>query len=297
MLRWSGYIGKEYLGDVLRYPIAPLSEKYFVFISSSFREKSGTGFKSLNFYDSGCVSVIKELANMCSIACFCFQVTENYDVSNLKLSLFGSIFSNCWVVLEKFNVLPLEIIKTVCKEILILQQKYILAEINDDREINRKIQIKSNEDKGKKKETKILQQEELNFTKGFEIIPNHSIYFEGTVGEDFFTTNDDYLNGKDLSQDPVFNLESHLSYDLIKNLVISFDYYGHWGGSSKLVGREVDNSAVDSQTIGGTLAYNLTPSWQVLLQYKEDVQNTNGINAQTIQARLFYATDFGKIFH
>ena len=187
MLRWSGYIGKEYLGDVLRYPIAPLSEKYFVFISSSFREKSGTGFKSLNFYDSGCVSVIKELANMCSIACFCFQVTENYDVSNLKLSLFGSIFSNCWVVLEKFNVLPLEIIKTVCKEILILQQKYILAEINDDREINRKIQIKNNEDKGKKKETKILQQEELNFTKSFtnnsELNSNYFKKYESNEGE------------------------------------------------------------------------------------------------------------------
>ena len=138
--------------------------------------------------------------------------------------------------------------------------------------------------------------EELNFTKGFEVIPNHPVYFEVTVGEDFFTTNGDYLSGNDLSQDPVFNLESHLSYDLIKNLAISFDYYGHWGGSSKLVGRAVDNSAVDSQTIGGTLAYNFTPGWQVLLQYKEDVQNENGINAETIQARLFYAVDFGKIF-
>ena len=74
--------------------------------------------------------------------------------------------------------------------------------------------------------------EEINFTKGFDVIPNHPIYFEVTAGTDFFTTNDDYMGGQDLAQDPIYNLESHLSYDLTKALAISFDYYGHWGGSS-----------------------------------------------------------------
>lgn len=139
--------------------------------------------------------------------------------------------------------------------------------------------------------------EEFNFTKGFEVIPNHTAYFEVTVGEDFFTTNHDYLGGQDLSQDPIFNLESHLSYDLLKDWAVSFDYYGHWGGSSDLVGRKVDNSDVNSQTIGGTLAYNFAPGWQALLQYRQDVKNENGIDAEVIQARLCYATDFGKLFH
>jgi hypothetical protein len=139
--------------------------------------------------------------------------------------------------------------------------------------------------------------EEINFTKGFEMIPNHTTYFEVTVGGDFFTTNTDYLGGQDLSQDPIFNLESHLSYDLTKELSISFDYYGHWGGSTELDNIEVDNSEVNSQTIGGTLAYNFAPGWQVLLQYKEDVKNDNGIEAEVIQARVFYATDFGNLFH
>ena len=37
------------------------------------------------------------------------------------------------------------------------------------------------------------------------------------------------MGGQDLAQDPIYNLESHLSY-LTKALAISFDYYGHWGG-------------------------------------------------------------------
>ena len=65
----------------------------------------------------------------------------------------------------------------------------------------------------------------------------------------------------------------------------------------ELVGRKLDDSEVNSQTLGGTLAYNFAPGWQILLQYREDVKNENGIDAEVIQARLFYATDFGKLFH
>lgn len=139
--------------------------------------------------------------------------------------------------------------------------------------------------------------EEVNFTQGFDLIPNHLLYFEVTTGFDFYTTNDDYLGGQDLAQDPLFNLESHLSIDLAKNWAVSFDYYGHWGGSTELDDVEVANSEINSQTIGGTLTYSFAPGWQLLLQYKEDVKNDNGIEAEVVQARIFYATDFGNLFH
>ena len=139
--------------------------------------------------------------------------------------------------------------------------------------------------------------EELNFTKGFEVIPDHNLYFEVTTGADFFTTNDDYNHGHDLTQDPIFNLESHLSYDLVKNLALSLDYYGHWGGSTQVDDVDQDSSEVNSQTIGTTLAYNFAPGWQFLLQYKDDVKVDNGIEAQVVQARIFYAFDLDKKIH
>jgi len=187
LFRWSGFIGKEYLGDALRYPISPLSEKYFLYICSSFREKSGTGFKSFNFYDPNCVDIIRELANMCSIACFSFRLTQDFNLKNLRLALFGSIFSNCWVVLDKFNTLPLDIIQIICKEILVLQQKYILAEINEDHEINRKILIKNNEEyKNQGKEIKIPQ-EELNYSQTIsnnsQLNSNYFKKYESLEGE------------------------------------------------------------------------------------------------------------------
>ena len=138
--------------------------------------------------------------------------------------------------------------------------------------------------------------EELNFTKGFAVSPDHNLYIECTTGFDFFTTNDDFNGNYSLKQDPVFNLESHISYDIIKEVALSFDYYGHWGGDKQVDDVDQPNSGADSQTIGGTIAYNFAPGWQFLLQYKQDVANENGIEAEVVQARIFYAFDLGKMF-
>lgn len=136
--------------------------------------------------------------------------------------------------------------------------------------------------------------EELNFTKGWNLFTDHNLYAEVTLGGDFYTTNTDYLDGHHLTTAPLFNLEGHLSYDLTANWWISADFYGHWGGGQSIDGASVDDSTVNSQTIGGTLAYNLTPGWQVLFQYKGDVGNQNSLPTQAFQVRLLYATDFGK---
>lgn len=133
---------------------------------------------------------------------------------------------------------------------------------------------------------------EVNFTKGFEVIPDHKAYFEVTTGCDLFTTNNDYF-GEDLNKDPLFNLEGHVSYDLTKTLAASVDYYGHFGGELKFDGDRVDDSDTVSHTLGGTLTWGFAPGWQGLLQYRHDLYNKNGIEAQVIQARIFYAFDLG----
>ena len=96
-------------------------------------------------YDSSYVDIVQELANLCSIAAFSFYIKKDYNIEDIRRIISGSIYSNCWVVLEHFSNLEVETTKIICKEILILQQKYILSEINNDNEINRKIVIKNEE--------------------------------------------------------------------------------------------------------------------------------------------------------
>jgi hypothetical protein len=136
--------------------------------------------------------------------------------------------------------------------------------------------------------------EEANFTQGFEVLPNHTAYFEVTASGDFYTSNNDFgPTGTSQTKNPLFNLESHLSYDLTKDWWISADFYGRWGGSVSF--DQFNNiSKTNTQALGGTLAYNLGPGWQILLQYRGDVAVENGLLTQTFLARLLYATDLSK---
>jgi hypothetical protein len=139
-------------------------------------------------------------------------------------------------------------------------------------------------------------QGEVGFVKGWEVQPGHNLYFEVAPSIFVYGDNDDYLGNNELSQDPVFALESHLSYDLTQNLVFGLSYYGQWGGTSEVNGVEDDGTEINTQTIGATMAYNFAPGWQFLLQYKQDVKVDYGVEAQVVQGRLFYAVDFNSLF-
>lgn len=139
--------------------------------------------------------------------------------------------------------------------------------------------------------------EELGFVKGFEIFPEHNLYFELQVGGDFFTTNHSYTAANlNMDQDPILNIESHLSYDVTKAFWVSADYYYHNGGKKEVDGVKLSDSTVNSHTVGMTLAYNIAPSWQLLFQYKADVYAENGLPTQTALFRFLYVTDFGSLY-
>ncbi len=140
-------------------------------------------------------------------------------------------------------------------------------------------------------------QGEVGFVKGWEVQPGHNLYFEVAPSLFVYGDNDDYQGDSELSQDPVFALESHLSYDLTKSLAVGLSYFGQWGDESEIDGIKANGTEINTQTLGATVAYNFAPGWQFLLQYKQDVKVDYGVEAQVVQARLFYATDFGKLFH
>ena len=144
--------------------------------------------------------------------------------------------------------------------------------------------------------------EELGFVKGWEVIPEHNLYFELQVAGDFYTNNNDVLLNSTtgstgaMSQSPGLTVESHLSYDLTKLFWVSADYYYHYNGRQVVNDVTLANTGGPSSTVGLTLAYNIAPSYQLVFQYKTDVYVENGPPSQTALFRFLYATDFGSAY-
>nr|WP_320009773.1 transporter [uncultured Desulfobulbus sp.] len=137
---------------------------------------------------------------------------------------------------------------------------------------------------------------EVGFVKGWEIQPGHNLFLEVSPSVTFYGDNDDYGVNNELSQDPVFALESHLSYDLTSNMVIGLSYYGSWGGESEVNSATIAGSELNNHAIGAQVAFNFAPGWQFLMQYKQDIAVDYGVKAQIVQGRLFYAVDFNSLF-
>jgi hypothetical protein len=135
--------------------------------------------------------------------------------------------------------------------------------------------------------------QELNFTKGFEVIPGHFAYAEVTVAGQEFTDNTDF-GGQTLSQSPEFDVESHLSYDLTKKVFAAVDYYGHFLGPQTVGGVHLNNP-INENSIGGTLAYAFAPGFQLMFQYRGDVSVENGPKANIFLVRFLWATDLNSL--
>ncbi len=141
-----------------------------------------------------------------------------------------------------------------------------------------------------------------NVTKGWEIVPGHSLYVEGNVQGQFYTNNYSSLNpgvagtrniGR-LSQQAEVDCEGHLSYDLTKSVFAAVDYYGAFAGRQSYDNVSLRNPLATS-TIGATLAYSFAPGFQLMLQYKGDVAVNSGPQTNTILARFLWATDLKSL--
>ena len=143
--------------------------------------------------------------------------------------------------------------------------------------------------------------EELGFVKGWEIIPEHPLYFELQVAGDFYTNNTDVLLNPatgatgSMSQSPGLTVESHLSYDVTKLFWASADYYYHYVGKQSVNSTTLANTGGPGSTVGLTLGYNIAPGFQLLFQYKADAYVENGPQTQTALFRFLYLTDLGGL--
>lgn len=139
-------------------------------------------------------------------------------------------------------------------------------------------------------------QAEVGFVKGWEVQPGHNLFFEVSPSVTVYGDNDDYGANGELSQDPVFALESHLSYDLTSKLVVGLSYYGQWGGERENDFGVESGSKLNNHALGVQMAFNFAAGWQFLLQYKQDIDVDYGVKAKIVQGRIFYAVDLNSLF-
>ena len=106
---------------------------------------------------------------------------------------------------------------------------------------------------------------------------------------EFYTPNDNAFNAAQqtqvrLTQNPLFGVETHLSYDLNKNWFVAADYFFAGGGETKFDGIANDNSQ-QTHSVGASFFWLLGTSNQLMLQYRQDVSVRNGPSTNNFGAR------------
>ena len=137
---WSGSQGHEYVGSMARHLITPITEKYFVFISGALREKSAIGFKTVDNEESS-GHVIEEFATICSVAFKNFLVPSGVCLNLLTSLINSAANANLWLNLEHLHNLPYTSLRWLNKEIQLVQQRVILADLNHQVELSRSVKL------------------------------------------------------------------------------------------------------------------------------------------------------------
>jgi hypothetical protein len=114
------------------------------------------------------------------------------------------------------------------------------------------------------------------------------LWWEIAGSGEFFSDNDDFgSSGATQKKDPVYSAETHLSYDIMKDLFVSIDYYYKYGGETTVDGAN-QNDSLSTHTVGVSGAYMITPRTQFLLNVARDVSIRNGVRSTSAEARLAF---------
>ncbi len=79
------------------------------------------------------------------------------------------------------------------------------------------------------------------------------IILELAVAAQFYTVNNDYYNGKTLSQAPIESIQGHINYNFKKGMWAALDGTFYWGGRMTIHGVQADNMQENSR-LGFTFA-------------------------------------------
>lgn len=101
----------------------------------------------------------------------------------------------------------------------------------------------------------------------------------------FFTVEEGRMRTE---QDPLFNLQVHLTRDLMEQVWLSADGIWQKGGATTVDGVSQDN-AQSAISVGLTIAYQITPSFRLTSSWGNSVNDEDdGVNMNTITFALSY---------
>ena len=127
----------EYLPNTRYCLLYPLAERVFVNITSSLREKSGIVIKSHGCLDQG-TEIFKEFSSICSTPLFCFRCYSNSTLKHALQILNAAALAGVWLLFENLEKFNLQILNTLSKEIQMVQQQFIIADlVSSDQEEER----------------------------------------------------------------------------------------------------------------------------------------------------------------
>jgi len=127
---------------------------------------------------------------------------------------------------------------------------------------------------------------ELGIVKGI----GEKAYLDFVLNGEFYTDNKDFNNGSNIvkkEQDPIFGIETHLSYDITKSWYASLDYFYTHGGETKVAGIK-QNDVQDSHGLGLSLFWLINSNNQLMIEYRDDFAVKNGLGTNTFGARWAY---------
>ena len=98
--------------------------------------------------------------------------------------------------------------------------------------------------------------------------------------------NDDFL-GQHLENDPLWQLESHLTHDFTRDFYGSLDLLYRRGFQSKINGVEV-GSELEIGNLGLTLNYNVTDNFSIRAGFSSNVFGDSGLDNSVVRLQLVY---------
>ena len=116
--------------------------------------------------------------------------------------------------------------------------------------------------------------------------PLYRTSFEVTPSVYLFAKNDDFL-GEDLENDPLFQLEAHLTHDITRSLVASIDFMFRKGMESEINGNK-SGEDLDIKTLGFTLDYLVTDNVGLRVSYHSNFIDDNDLDADMMRIQFNY---------
>lgn len=126
--------GNEYLGTSYRLLCTPITTRYFVFISSALRETSSVLFKTNPSHDYA-GDVFEEFSSLCGMTNKRIYITPDIKMQMLMQCLNGAALANIWIIFEHIDRLNNSNLQMLTKEIQMVQQQFLIAEIGNDNEL------------------------------------------------------------------------------------------------------------------------------------------------------------------